>query len=104
MNNSASLIRKHMLLNIPYIMIFWFAGKIGEAYRLTVGADTSAKIINIQAGIAAAFDNLLPSFHPQDLLIGLIGAAAVYFAVWNKKKNAKKFRKDIEYGSARWSA
>ena len=100
--NGAAIIRKYVLLNIPYFIIFWLACKAGEAYRLAPGADVSAKVLNLQHGFAAAFESLMPSFHLTDLLVGIIGAAVIWFAVWNKKKNAKKFRKDAEHGSARW--
>ena len=100
--NAAAFIRKYVMLNIPYLLFFWLAGKAGEAYRLAPGIDAGGKVLNLGSGFAAAFQSWLPSFHPQDLLVGIIGAAAIWFAVWNKKKNAKKFRKDVEYGSARW--
>jgi len=99
---NADFIRKHVLLNIPYLIIFWLTGKAGEAFRLAPGADASEKLLNIQHGFAGAFDSWLPIFHPKDLIVGFIGAAVIWFAVWNKKKNAKKFRRDEEHGSARW--
>jgi type IV secretion system protein VirD4 len=102
--NSAALIRKYVLLNFPYFIIFWLAGKVGQAYRIAPGADVSEKVLGLSQGFAVAFDNMAPSFHPQDLLVGIIGAIVIWFVVWNKKKNAKKFRKDAEHGSARWSA
>jgi type IV secretion system protein VirD4 len=98
----APLIRKHLLLNFPYVAFFWFAVKLGQAYRLAPGADASTKIINIHTGFAAAFESLLPSFHQNDLLVGLIGAALVWLIVWSKRKNKKKFRLNVEHGSARW--
>jgi len=101
--NAAAFIRKYVMLNIPYLLFFWLAGKAGEAYRLAPGIDAGGKVLNLGSGFAAAFQSWLPSFHPQDLLVGIIGAAAIWFAVWNKKKNAKKFRKDVEYGSAGWA-
>jgi type IV secretion system protein VirD4 len=83
-------------------MFFWLAGKLAQAYRLAPGADISAKVINIRTGFAYAFDSLAPSFYPQDMLFGIAVAVILWFVVWNKKRNAKKFRKDIEHGSARW--
>lgn len=71
-------------------MFFYLFGKVGQAFRLAIGADVSAKILNIQTGFAAAFENPLPSFHPQDLLVGVIGAAVVLLALQMKKANAKK--------------
>ena len=102
MSNLAPLIRKHLLLNLPYAMFFWLAGKLAEAYRIAPGADISAKVINIRTGFSYAFDSLLPSFHPHDMLFGLAVAVILWLVVYSKKKNAKKFRKDIEHGSARW--
>ena len=83
-------------------MFFWLAGKLAQAYRLAPGADISAKVVNIRMGFAYAFDSLAPSFHPQDAIFGLVMAVIIWFVVWSKKKNAKKFRKDEEHGSARW--
>ena len=71
---------------------------------LPPGADMSAKLLSIGDGFSAAFSNAFPSVHPADLLIGLAGAVIVRLAVYIKGKNAKKYRKGIEYGSARWSA
>ena len=102
MSNIAPVIRKHLLLNLPYLMFVWLAGKLAEAYRLAPGADISAKVINIRTGFSYAFDSLLPSFHAHDMLFGLAVAVILWLVVYSKKKNAKKFRKDIEHGSARW--
>ena len=102
MSNIAPVIRKHLLLNLPYLMFVWLAGKMAEAYRLAPGADISAKVINIRTGFSYAFDSLLPSFHLHDMLFGLVVAIILWLVVYSKKKNAKKFRKDIEHGSARW--
>ena len=97
-------IKRAVLLNIPYVFIGLFATKLGQAYRLSAGADFAAKILHIMDGFAAAFESLAPSFHPTDLLVGIICDAALRLAVYVKGKNARKYRKDIEYGSARWSA
>jgi len=83
-------------------MFFWLAGKLVQAYRFAPGADISAKVINIRTGFSYAFDSLAPSLHPTDALFGFICAVVIRLVVWSKKKNAKKFRKDIEHGSARW--
>ena len=104
MTNISPIIKKHLLLNLPYFMFFWLAGKLAQAYRLAPGVDISAKVINIRTGFAYAFDSLAPSFHPQDALFGAAVAVILWLVVWSKKKNAKKFRKDEEHGSARWSA
>jgi len=97
-----SALKKHILLNLPYALIFWFANKIGEAYRMAPGNSFADKLMGLMPSLSEAMSNVLPSFHPMDLLVGLVGAAVIFFVVWNKKKNAKKFRKDTEYGSARW--
>ena len=83
--------------------MFWFFNRIGEGYRLAAGADELSKLMNAIAEIGdTVAHNPLPSFHPQDLLIGLIGAACIRAAVYIKAKNAKKYRHGVEYGSARW--
>jgi len=78
------------------------ATKIGQAWRMTIGEDLPEKLRNIQSGFAIAFQSLLPSFHPSDLLIGIIFGVTLRLIVYAKGKNAKKYRKNIEYGSARW--
>ena len=95
-------IKKLLLLNLPYLLIGLFATKLGQAWRLAAGVDASTKLLHLPEGFAAAFQSFMPSFHPQDLLIGLLCGAALRLAVYVKGKNAKKYRKDIEYGSARW--
>ena len=97
-------IKKLVILNLPYFLIGLYATKLGQAYRLAAGADLSTKLLHIGDGFAAAFASPLPSFYPQDLLVGLLCGAALRLAVYLKGKNAKKYRKDVEYGSARWSA
>jgi len=82
--------------------MFWFFNKIGESYRITQGDDALKKFMGAIANLNTAFSNPFPSFNISDLLVGLIGAAAIYGIVCYRKKNAKKWRKDIEYGSARW--
>jgi len=95
-------IKKLFLLNIPYILIGLFGTKIGQAIRLAQGADISEKFLHIADGFSQAFSSMLPSFAPKDLLIGILIGAVVRLAVYMKSKNAKKYRKDVEYGSARW--
>ena len=97
-------IKKLIIANLPFTVFFYIFGKMGQAFRLADGVDVSARLLNIQSGFAAAFSNPLPSFHPQDLIVGAVGAALVALMLHNKKKNAKKYRKGTEYGSARWSA
>ena len=95
-------IKKLLIPNLPYLLIGLYASKIGQAYRLAVGADLSEKLRHIGDGFAAAFVSPYPSFHLQDLAIGLLCGAALRLAVYVRGKNAKKYRKDVEYGSARW--
>ena len=102
MKNNSTFLKKFVIPNFPYVVIFWLADKAGQAFRLTAGKDVSQKVLNLQSGFAAAFENPLPSFVPQDLLVGLFGAVLFALALHMRKLNAKKFRKDEEYGSARW--
>ena len=95
-------IKRLLILNLPYLLIGLYASKLGQAYRLAVGTGFSEKLLNITDGFAAAFQSPLPSFHPADLLVGLCCSAALRLAVYIKSKNARKFRKNMEYGSARW--
>ena len=95
-------IKKLLILNLPYLLFVYLFDKVGAAVRLSPGADMSAKILHLGEGFTAAFASAAPSFHPIDLLIGIAGAVIIRLAVYVKGKNAKKYRKGIEYGSARW--
>ena len=95
-------IKKIILPNLPYLLFVLLGTKCGQAARLAPGLDFSQKALHILDGFRMAFESLLPSFHPADLLVGLLIAAALRLAVYVKGKNAKKFRKNMEYGSARW--
>jgi type IV secretion system protein VirD4 len=95
-------LRKYALPNFPYLIIFWFADKLGMAYRLAGGGDFLRRLTRSVGTLGAAMSDPMPSFALHDLCAGLIGAAIVYGVVSAKKKNAGKFRKDREYGSARW--
>ena len=94
--------KKLILPNIPYVFIGLLATKLGQAARLSPGVDFSSKALNIMQGITMAFENIMPSFHPIDLLVGIAAAVIIRLVVYFKGKNAKKYRKNIEYGSARW--
>ena len=96
--------KKLFLLNLPYFLFVYPFDKLAQAFRLAPGADLSGKLLSIGSGFSAAFSNALPSFAPMDLLIGIGGAVVIRLAVYVKGKNAKKYRKGMEYGSARWSA
>ena len=95
-------IKKLLILNIPYILVGLIATNLGEAWRLAEGADISAKLLGFFTTFTVALSNPLPSFHPMDLLVGIVCGAALRLAVYLKGKNAKKYRHNEEYGSARW--
>ena len=95
-------VKKLILLNLPYVFAFYFADKIAAVFRLAPGTEFIDKLTNGFAVFGTAFANPLPSFHPVDLLIGLIAGALLKLAVYVKDKNRKKFRQGEEYGSARW--
>jgi len=95
-------IRKYVLPNIPYLFILWCCLKLGTAYRLAPGADFGNKLIGTIQTIGPAFQKIAPGLVLSDWLIGIAGAVIIRLIVYYKVKNAKKFRKDVEYGSARW--
>ena len=94
--------KKLLLMNLPYLFVALFATKFGQAWRLAAGADASKKLLHLMDGFTAAFSSPLPSFHPADLVVGVLLAAALRLAVYVRGRNAKQFRKNVEYGSARW--
>lgn len=95
-------LKRYVLPNLPYLFVFWVFLKVGTAYRMAEGADFGQKLIGLFQSIGPAFGTIAPGLHGFDWLIGLVGAAAVRLFVYCKAKNAKKFRRDAEYGSARW--
>ena len=95
-------LKKIILLNIPYVVIGLLATNLGEAWRLAEGVNASEKAMNLMNSLGAAFQSPLPSFHPLDLCIGLLVGVLLRVAVHIKSQNAKKYRKGMEYGSARW--
>ena len=95
-------VKRLLILNIPYFILGLLATNLGEAWRIAEGADTSAKTLSFLSTIPVAFGNPMPSFHPLDLLIGILLGAVLRLAVYLKSKNAKKYRHGMEYGSARW--
>ena len=97
-------IRKYVLPNIPYLFIGWFCLKIGTAYRLAAGTGFGEKLLGLGQTIGAAFASFAPGLVPFDWLVGIVGAAAFRLLIYFKSKNAKKFRRDAEYGTARWVA
>ncbi|MDL2237852.1 type IV secretory system conjugative DNA transfer family protein [Christensenellaceae bacterium OttesenSCG-928-K19] len=101
-SKATAFLKRRVLPNLPYVLIFWFANKLGEAYRLASGADFLQRLTRSMSTLGPAMQNLLPSFDLFDLAVGLAGAAIIFGVVAAKKKNAKKYRKNVEYGSARW--
>ena len=95
-------IRKYLLPNLPYLFFVYLFDKLCQAVRLAPGLDASEKLLRIAQGFTEAFASLWLSLHPLDLLLGVAGAALVRLAVYLKAKNAKKYRRGVEYGSARW--
>ena len=95
-------LRKYLLPNIPYVFIGWAFLKLGTAYRLAAGSDFAHKLIGLGQAIGPVFADLAPGIVPFDWLVGIVGALAFRLLIYFKSKNAKKFRRDAEYGSARW--
>ena len=95
-------IRKYILPNIPYLFIGWAFLKLGTAYRLAAGANAGEKLLGLMQTIGVAFADFSPGLAPFDWLVGIVGAVAFRLLIYFKSKNAKKFRRDEEYGSARW--
>ena len=95
-------VKKLVLLNLPYFLLGLFATNLGEAWRLATGADASAKMLSFFATLPVALGSWWPSLHPLDLAVGLCCGAGLRLAVYLKGKNAKKYRHNVEYGSARW--
>ena len=95
-------IRKYVLPNIPYLFIGWACLKMGTAYRLAAGANFEEKLLGLMQTIGVAFANFSPGLDPFDWLIGFVGAVAFRLLIYFKSKNAKKYRRDEEYGSSRW--
>ena len=94
--------KKALIPNLPYILFVYLFDKLCQAVRLAPGIDASEKFLHLSQGFTEAFSSGLPSLHPLDLLVGIAGAVIVRLAVYAKSKNARKYRKGIEYDSARW--
>ena len=95
-------IRKYVLPNLPYLFVFWFFSKIGTAYRIALGTDFGTKLMGMLDTFPKAFETYWPGLGGIDLLVGLAGAAGVYLLIQSKIRQAKKFRRDAEYGTARF--
>ena len=94
--------KKLIIANLPYLLFVYLFGKLGQTYRLAAGADLSEKLLHLADGFSLAFESTAPSFHLFDLAVGVAGAVALRLMVYCKSKNAKKYRRGVEYGSARW--
>ncbi len=99
---SSGRLKKQLILNLPYFLIALYATKLGEAWRMAEGADVSRKFLHLMDGLSAAFQSPLPSFHPSDLLLGFTIGCVLRLLIYEKSRNAKKYRRNEEYGSARW--
>ena len=95
-------IRKYVLPNIPYLFIGWACLKMGTAYRLAAGANFGEKLLGLMQTIGVAFADFSPGLNPADWLVGIVGAVGFRLLIYVKSKNAKKYRRDEEYGSSRW--
>ena len=95
-------IKKYVLPNFPYLMAFWFFSKLGTAYRMAQGGNAGEKLFGMMEAIGPVFQNYAPGLGLSDLAAGVAGAVGLYFMVQSKIKKARKFRRDMEYGSARW--
>ena len=95
-------LKRRLILNIPYVLIGLYATKLAEAWRLAEGTEMSEKLLHLMDGFLAAFRSPWPSLVPSDLLLGVALGCLLRLAVYSKGKNAKKYRRGIEYGSARW--
>lgn len=95
-------IKRHLILSIPYLIVWYLVDKIGWLYRVAVGTMAGEKLLFVFSNFQAAFQTPFPSFHPQDFLVGVAGALVARGLIYMKQQDAKKFRQGVEYGSARW--
>lgn len=95
-------IRKRLILTLPYILLGLLCTKLSQGLRLAPGSALTDRFLHLSEGLSLAFDSILPSFHPVDLLVGLCAGALLAIAVAVRRQNAKKFRRNVEHGSARW--
>ena len=96
--------KKLIIANLPYLLFVYLFGKLGQAYRMASGGDVLDRIFGAFLKIGEAFTNPLPSLHPFDLLVGAACGALLWFIVYQKSKNARKYRRGAEYGTARCGA
>ena len=95
-------LKKYLIPNLPYVFLFWCCLKLSTAYRLAAGAGFAQKLVGMMAAIGPAFADIAPGMNGFDWLVGIAGAAAFRLLIYTRAKNARKFRRDEEYGSARW--
>lgn len=95
-------LKKLLILALPYIVVGLLCTNLGEAWRMAEGADASEKLLSFFEEIGIAFGNPFPSLHPVDLMVGLICGSGLRLAVYLRGKNAKNYKHNREYGSARW--
>ena len=95
-------IKRHLILSIPYLIVWYLVDKIGWLYRVAEGTMAGEKLLFVFSNFQAAFQNPFPSFHPQVFLVGVAGALVARGLIYMKQQDAKKFRQGVEYGSARW--
>ena len=95
--------KQRIITTLPYLFIFWLASKVGEAYRLAPGRGSLDKLLTMTAEFRTVMGHPFPG-HPFDLLVGFIGAMTIWFIVFQRLSHGKKWRRDREYGSARWDA
>ena len=96
--------KRVIISSVPYALIGLFATKLGQAWRFTSGDELGTRILELGNGFFEAMQSPMPSFYPLDLLVGLTVGLLLRLIVYEKSKNAKKYRRNVEYGSARWSA
>ena len=96
-------LKKQVILHLPYLLFLLVFAKLGQTVRLAPGADASQKLLGLSEGFTLAFQSMWPGA-ALDWLVGLCGAVIMRLAVYLKGKDAKKYRKNVEYGSARWGS
>ena len=95
-------LKRLVILSIPYVVLGLVATNLGEAWRIAKGNIPASPILGLMAALPVAFSNFMPSFHPFDLCVGIVCGCGLRLAVYLRGKNAKKYRHNEEYGSARW--
>ena len=95
-------LKRLIILSIPYVVLGLVATNLGEAWRIAKENIPASPILGLMAALPAAFTNFMPSFHPFDLCVGIVCGCGLRLAVYLRGKNAKKYRHNEEYGSARW--